>query len=78
MAMGRWGGGIMRQLNDTAMQWNGDGIKQHAHKADKPEIWWSNMFFFIAMHVLAAVGVFRLSPWYDLDRRTLMYACAPA
>lgn len=35
-------------------------------------LWISNSIFFIGMHVMAFVGVLhpRLSPWWELDRRT--------
>ncbi|KAL8276328.1 hypothetical protein RQP46_011253 [Phenoliferia psychrophenolica] len=37
-------------------------------------LWISNSIFFIGMHLMALVGVLhpRLSPWYDVDRRTLL------
>lgn len=40
---------------------------------EKAPIWWSNASFFIGMHVLAVVGVVKLSPWRDLDLRTFWY-----
>ncbi|KAM0788281.1 hypothetical protein ACM66B_001427 [Microbotryomycetes sp. NB124-2] len=39
-------------------------------------IWWSNMIFFVGMHMLALVGVTLLSPLSQLDRRTLVMCIA--
>ncbi|KAK4058273.1 hypothetical protein OIO90_000430 [Microbotryomycetes sp. JL221] len=37
-------------------------------------IWWSNMIFFVGMHVLALIGVVYWSPVTSLDRRTMWCA----
>lgn len=41
-------------------------------KPQQGDIWWSNAIFFVGMHVLALVGVLRISPYANLDRRTAL------
>ncbi|KAK4051941.1 hypothetical protein OIV83_002646 [Microbotryomycetes sp. JL201] len=45
-------------------------------KTKPAPIWWSNLAFFLGMHVLALVGVTWLSPAWQLERRTLSMCIA--
>ncbi|ORY21154.1 hypothetical protein BCR39DRAFT_554136 [Naematelia encephala] len=41
-------------------------------RSDKGKIWWSNGFFFIALHLFAIYGALYLSPISQVDKRTLI------
>lgn len=48
-------------------------LQRPAIESTKPApapIWWSNAIFFVSMHVLAIIGIFKLSPWWQIDSKT--------
>lgn len=49
-----------------------------SNKLTRPRapIWWENATFFIGMHILAIVGIVNLSPWSQLQSRTLWMCIA--
>ncbi|KAI5122380.1 hypothetical protein M0805_004137 [Coniferiporia weirii] len=47
----------------------------HARRPPPADIWWSNAFFFIGVHVAACVGAYNRPPW-DVPFATLLLAVA--